>query len=227
MKIEFETDETTECTAWFYVKNNEKIYHRDDGPAIYDVDGNYGYYKHGQLHRENDLPAMHRVKEGVTEYCINDKRHRSSGPAVIRSDGGYEYFQNGKRHREGGPAIYIPNPHYLAFQYGWFNYGAYHRIAGPAILYKDGGEDWYVEDNRHRYAGPAIIRLNEQQFWLHGFRFTKAHFKEITKSKDPIKISMEFYKRGHGNIDRILKVLKHFAPEKTIQKIKTLYRLAG
>ena len=56
----------------------------------------------GQLHRE-DGPAVEDV-DGYKAYYINDKLHRVDGPAVEHIDGSKSYFINVQRHREDGPA---------------------------------------------------------------------------------------------------------------------------
>jgi hypothetical protein len=68
-------------TEWY---NLEGKYHREDGPAVEDVNGYKAYY-------------------------INDKRHRVDGPAVEYANGYKYYYINGKLHREDGPAIEYAN----------------------------------------------------------------------------------------------------------------------
>ena len=54
-------------------------YHRLDGPAVMDGDGNDSWY-------------------------LNDQLHREDGPAVLYANGSKFWYQHGLRHREDGPA---------------------------------------------------------------------------------------------------------------------------
>jgi hypothetical protein len=56
----------------------------------------------GQLHRE-DGPAVEDV-DRYKAYYINDKLHRVDGPAIEYADGYKAYLIDGKLHREDGPA---------------------------------------------------------------------------------------------------------------------------
>ena len=42
---------------------------------------------------------------GDKAWYLNDKLHRTDGPAIEYPDGTKEWFLNGKRHRVDGPAI--------------------------------------------------------------------------------------------------------------------------
>ena len=44
-------------------------------------------------------------EDGSKFWYLNDKLHRTDGPAVEYANGGKEWYLNGKRHREDGPAI--------------------------------------------------------------------------------------------------------------------------
>ena len=66
-------------------------------------------YKNGQLHRDNDLPAVIR-SDGTQYWYKNGRLHRDCDlPASIYSDGTHEtqrWYNNGKCHRDGDlPAI--------------------------------------------------------------------------------------------------------------------------
>ncbi len=66
-------------------RNSKNMLHRENGPAVIDVDGNQYWCKNGEYHREN-------------------------GPAVIWHDGSQVWYKNGKSHRDNGPAaIYADN----------------------------------------------------------------------------------------------------------------------
>ncbi|RTK95508.1 MAG: hypothetical protein EKK64_06715 [Neisseriaceae bacterium] len=68
-------------------KDEQKGFHRTNGPAI-------------------------MYPNGEEEYWVNGKRHRENGPAVIYPNGDCEYWDHGKRHRKNGPAVIIGNKQY-------------------------------------------------------------------------------------------------------------------
>jgi CTP:phosphocholine cytidylyltransferase-like protein len=42
---------------------------------------------------------------GTKRWYLNEKLHRTDGPAIERTSGTKEWYLNGERHREDGPAI--------------------------------------------------------------------------------------------------------------------------
>jgi hypothetical protein len=62
------------------------------------------YNDKGELHRENDLPAV-EYAGGTKCWYLNGKRHRENGPAVESANGSKFWWLNNKRHRETGPAV--------------------------------------------------------------------------------------------------------------------------
>ena len=67
---------------------------------ITDKYGNKKWYnKKGELHRDNDLPAVIYV-DGSKHWYQNGKLHRLKGPAVIFPDGSKEWFIEGKEYTE-------------------------------------------------------------------------------------------------------------------------------
>ncbi|MEG1094801.1 MAG: hypothetical protein RSE08_06755 [Lactococcus sp.] len=67
--------------------------HRQDGPAIEDVDGSREWWINGKLHR-NDGPAFESAN-GRKEWYKYGKLHRDDGPAIEDPDGMTEWFLNG------------------------------------------------------------------------------------------------------------------------------------
>lgn len=57
----------------------------------------------GELHRENG-PAVEDVN-GDMEWWVNGKLHRDNGPAIIWSTGTKMWIKNGEKHRLDGPAV--------------------------------------------------------------------------------------------------------------------------
>jgi hypothetical protein len=80
------------------------------------------YNERGDLHRENDLPAI--------EYANGDKL----------------WYANGILHREGGPAISFINGYKE-----WWLHGELHREDGPAIEYSSGSKEWWVNNVQYSY----------------------------------------------------------------------------
>ena len=123
----------------FYYKDKAmEILHREDGPAVEDVDGSKFWCLNGKLHRE-DGPAYEDAK-GIKEWCLNGKLHREDGPAVEWADGDKEWWLNNKRHREDG----------------------------PAIEYADGSKEWYLngenlskKDFLKRTAKEIVLTMDE------------------------------------------------------------------
>jgi len=74
-------------------------------------------------------------------WYINDKLHRTDGPAVENSNGDKSWWINDKRHREDGPAVERANGDKL-----WFINGKRHREDGPAIEYANGDKLWFIND---------------------------------------------------------------------------------
>ena len=56
------------------------------------------------------------IEDGKECWYLNDKLHRTDGPAITYSDGSHFWYLNGKRH----------------------------RTDGPAIVYSDGSQYWYL-----------------------------------------------------------------------------------
>jgi len=76
----------------------------------------YGEWRNetGELHRENDLPAIIR-SDGTKQWWINGKLHRENDkPAIIRSNGIMEWWFNGRPFRQNKkPIIEYPNDNLL------------------------------------------------------------------------------------------------------------------
>lgn len=66
--------------------------HRQDGPAIEDVDGSREWWINGKLHRD-DGPAFESAN-GRKEWHQHGKLHRDDGPAIEDPDGMTEWFLN-------------------------------------------------------------------------------------------------------------------------------------
>jgi hypothetical protein len=94
------------------------------------------------LFNSKEEPVMREFDNGRKEWHLNDKLHRTDGPAIEYPDGDKEWYVNGKRHRLDGPAVEWAE----VFGKHWYVNGKRHRLDGPASVYPDpdGHETWYV-----------------------------------------------------------------------------------
>lgn len=76
---------------------NGNLHRENDKPAVKFRNGSKCWYKYGELHRTNDQPAI--IKEGLQEWYVNGRRHRAGKPAIIikGSDNESNYFNNGQK----------------------------------------------------------------------------------------------------------------------------------
>lgn len=86
----------------FYLDENQ-LYHREDGPAIVDGDGNKYWFWRDKQHRDGDEPAV-ELKDGTKGWWKHGQQHRETGPAVIYPDGREEWWIDGKQLSEKGIA---------------------------------------------------------------------------------------------------------------------------
>ncbi len=79
--------------------------HRLSDGSYIDKGGNFCYIKNGMFHRE-DGPAIVQLN-GTTIWCLDGKKHREGGggPAVESVSGYKAWYKDGKLHRNDGPAV--------------------------------------------------------------------------------------------------------------------------
>lgn len=70
--------------------------HRDDGPALLFPDGTQTWYRHGVIHRDDDLPA-HECKNGDKAWYKDGLLHREGKPAIEYADGRTEWWLQGRK----------------------------------------------------------------------------------------------------------------------------------
>jgi hypothetical protein len=88
-------------------------FHREDGPALINVsNGCIQYFKHGILHRDNNLPAEIFTEEDLRKYVTKED---TNNPVLVNENELIEsektasiYHVNGILHRDNGPAIICP-----------------------------------------------------------------------------------------------------------------------
>jgi len=78
------------CAEW------TGVYVRENGIQL--------WFRNGQLHREEDLPAIY--DHGDQAWYRDGLRHREGDlPAAIYATGGQRWWRDGQLRREGGPAV--------------------------------------------------------------------------------------------------------------------------
>ena len=91
--------------------------------------------------------------DGIKHWLLNDRPHRTDGPAVIEADGYKSWWLNGKCH----------------------------RTDGPAIEWADGDKHWYLNGKLHRTDGPAFVGADDDKEWfLNGKQLSEAEWKALT-----------------------------------------------
>ena len=107
------------------------------------------WYRHGKLHREDDLPAAEWL-DGEKLWYRNGKLHREGdNPAVMRSNGTMEWRRDGELHRENdSPAIVSESASH------WYVNGVKHRGDDkPAYVSASGCKEWYIDGKISRVGG--------------------------------------------------------------------------
>jgi hypothetical protein len=175
-------------------KNKEGLYHRENGPAVENINGDKEWYVNGQLHRE-DGPAC-EYANGDNLWYINGKEHREDGPAVEFKNGYKVYYLNGEKveekdlpmnKKEEWPKCEIdqfgskmwknekgqlhrlngPAVENINGHKAWYKNGLKHREDGPACEYANGSKEWYKNGLKHREDGPAGEYVNRRnEYWL-------------------------------------------------------------
>jgi len=99
----------------------------------------------GDLHREDDLPAVEAIS-GSKSWYKNNKLHRDNDkPAYEGPYGDKFWYINGKFHRDDNkPAV-----EYVCGKRCWYVNGVFHRTNGAAIENPDGSKEWILEGVRY------------------------------------------------------------------------------
>jgi len=192
--------------SWREWYKNGKL-HRDDKdnnnlilPAH--ISTNLSYKKEWYINGE-----MKRTERDEDGYLL---------PTTEAGDGD-KYWQNKNRkyHRDEKdknghtlPAViskmssgdYIPK--YIGFNKFWYNNNKIHRddkelspngtiVTLPAIIWNDGGQEWWYKGKRHRNDKdlitkqllPTTIYLNKKEWWINGKRRTEENKVKLLKQK--------------------------------------------
>jgi hypothetical protein len=111
-------------------------------------DGNKYWRVNGNLHRDNDLPAV-ECTNGDKFWYVNGKFHRENDlPAIEYSDGSKSWYINGKRYRNND----LPAIEHTDGSKCWYVNGKCHRLGGlPAFEFADDSKEWYIYDKEYSY----------------------------------------------------------------------------
>ena len=94
--------------------------------------------------------------DGTKRWYLNDKRHRTDGPAVEYDTGSKYWYLDDKLHCEDGPAVEC--------------------YTGTKL--------WYLDDKRHRVDGPAVECYTGTKLWyLGGVKYTEADWRKQLQKK--------------------------------------------
>ena len=108
----------------------------------------------------SDQPKMKVLTDGTKEWRLNDKLHRTDGPAGEHADGSKEWYLNGEFHRTDGPAVERADGTKM-----WLLNDKLHRTDGPAIEGADGTKGWWLNGKQvswqqvYRQANDPEIEL--------------------------------------------------------------------
>ena len=65
--------------------------------------------------------------------------------------------------------------------------GQLHRVHGPAIVYSDGGRDWYQNGQLHRLDGPAVeYQAGYREWYINGKALTEAEWHQQVASMETV-----------------------------------------
>jgi hypothetical protein len=153
------------------VLNNKLQYHCTTGPALTERN-RCEYWLNGKLHNENGPAIVY--KNGRIEYWKDGKRHNENGPAVVIPEQGItEYWLNGEKHNENGPALITPSAEM------YYKNGKLHNGNGPAFVsFYNKDREWWVNGVLHNLKGPARISGVNQEYWIHGIKYSEDEFNE-------------------------------------------------
>ena len=190
--------------------NENKKFHRKNGPAVEYVSGSKEWWKNGKLHRE-DGPAI-EYANGVKEWHLDGKeiseeeflKIMSNKPRKEVDQSGTIFYYNNKKqlHREDGPAVEYADGEKHWYKNGkhhrengpavehadgykaWWRNGKFHREDGPAVEHADGSKAWYKNGKLHREDGPAIEHVDSTKLWyLDGERLSEEEFLKTMQNK--------------------------------------------
>ncbi len=160
----------------------------------------------GQIHRDDDLPAIQIFKSETNELFMeewwqNSVIHREGDlPARVRHDTWHDkfFFKLGRLHRDAGPAYFAIDKGVMVHE-EWYQDGKLSRDDGPAYVYRDSEsgvayiEKWYKDGQLHRQGGrPAEIFRNEKTGLIEEVSFYENGFNSELPEHFTINIRFEY-----------------------------------
>ena len=138
-----------------------ELHRENDRPAVfYNLNKEWWYF--GVRHRSNDQPAIDTPSK--KEWWVAGKRHRGNDQPALVTAKTKEWWVNGLRHRDGDqPAVESTNLHKE-----WWVRGVLHRDNDePAIMgARELRKEWYINGQLHRDGDkPARVRLTGVLEW--------------------------------------------------------------
>jgi hypothetical protein len=118
-------------------------------------------------------------------WCLNDKIHHNTEPAIVYTNGRQEWWLNGMQHRTDGPAV-------IQSDGGeeWWLHDKRHRTDGPAKNYSD-GQSWYWHGRLHRTDGPAVLFDDKLEWYWYGMKISFDDWLELSPLDDEQKLLLK------------------------------------
>lgn len=102
------------------------------------------------------------VNDGI-KFTLDDKPHRTGGPAIEYTSGARLWFLCREMHRLDRSAMELSDG-----ERRWYQNGNLHREDGPAIEFAGGARWWYFDGQLHREDSPAVEERHMCMRYHHG-----------------------------------------------------------
>jgi uncharacterized protein (UPF0305 family) len=147
------------------------------------------YYNDGELHRDDDLPAIEHA-DGTKVWFQHGEIHRDNGPAFQLSNGIKVWYKNGQRHRLDGPAHEGINKSLWYIEGKQYTEEEFNKI----ISGKKESNNMYTKDikNKIQYLKEEYEYLNKR-----GSRFVVNYNIEFSETIN------FYYKKPFGKINKL------------------------
>ena len=154
-------------------KEEASIVSKLAGRVIFRHEDKYGdTFKNGLRHSYDDKPSVERYYDNYRSWHCDGELHRDNDlPAIVCND--YKEWRiHGMIHRDNDlPAIVFPEAQF------WYKDNMRHRGDDkPAIINKN-YQAWFINGNRHREGDmPAVIDLFHQAWYIDGNLVKEVYF---------------------------------------------------
>jgi hypothetical protein len=169
---------------------------QDDKAYRIDSKGNKKWYKHGKLHRDNDLPAIENAN-GEKEWYIDGKRHRDNAKPACEYQTSKWWYKNDSLNRDND----LPSVEYDNGCKYWHKDNIHHRDNDlPASEYNN-SKMWYKDGKIHRDNDkPAVQLYNDDkdhiQYWPYGtikYYYVEQWYRNDQYHRDGNKPAVIYY----------------------------------